>query len=273
MKNFGIVIGLAVLLYACDKSADDLTEKKLDAETIEIVNELVMTEALEEDINASINKAIVIAERSNEKSAKVESECFSVTVKPIIGGYPKTITIDFGDGCEGSYGFVRSGKIAVSLSDTMQAPGATYTVTFDQFAIEGYTFEGSIAFENTGTASVPSFYEDLDLTMTTSGGVLIEKSKTVNRYWLEGASTNEVTDDVYSIEGSAEVSVGTDRSYTYEIISPLIISPSCDIIKEGILEITTSKSDTTITVDFGTGDCDRIAKITKGSLGQDVTLN
>jgi len=51
---------------------------------------------------------------------------------------PKTITIDFGEGCEGPRGFTRSGIITITITDTLRNPGAEYQATFDNFAYRGF---------------------------------------------------------------------------------------------------------------------------------------
>ena len=87
------------------------------------------------------------------------------------------------------YGFTRSGSIAVTITDTLRAPGVSYSVVFDDFAIEGYSVAGTLYVENTGTETVPSFYEDMELVFTGTSGLTITKSKTIEREWSEGAST------------------------------------------------------------------------------------
>ena len=54
----------------------------------------------------------------------------------------KTIIIDFGEGCEGPHGRVRSGKIIITYTDRKFVSGAVHTMTFENFYIDGKMVEG-----------------------------------------------------------------------------------------------------------------------------------
>lgn len=263
-KTLGI-LALVVSLSACSKNEN--SDSEISSENVAIAQEMLSTESMESDISSSINSAILVSELTyTESSASTESamqtksaaisDCTDISIKPLIGGFPKTITIDFGDGCVGEYGFTRSGSIAVTITDTLRAPGVQYSVVFTDFAIDGYTVTGTLTVENTGTESQPSFSEDMDLTFTGTAGVSIHKTKTVDRAWIEGASTETLTDDVFQITGSADVESSNGYAYSYDITSPLKLEYACDPITEGVIVLTVSSQTDPITIDFGNGTCD-----------------
>ena len=86
------------------------------------------------------------------------SRCFTVTVSPKTRGvFPKTATIDFGTGCLGKDGKVRSGKIISVYTGPMFLSGNSVTITDLQptttYFIAVYEFNGSGGTENYFTTS------------------------------------------------------------------------------------------------------------------------
>jgi len=239
-----------------------------------LVKEAVNTEALENEITSSIDQAITYAEQLNseEKSATI-LDCTNITVRPIFG-FPKTITVNFGDGCGGTNGFVRSGSMSVTIGDTLRTTGTSYDVAFDNFAIDGYSITGTISVENTSSGDIISFSEKMDLTMTSDGGIAITKIKTTERAWIEGTETSDVSDDVFSVSGSADFYSSSGRSYSYSILEPLIITRTCDIFTEGVIKITMTGSEDPITVDFGNNGCNWKIYVSQGNIvNEEINLN
>jgi hypothetical protein len=262
---FLVIVAGTIIMTSCSKENTPQTNEQLSAETLAMIEESTTTEMLDASINSSINEAIAYTENSSEQKSASISDCMKISIKPI-WGYPKTITVDFGDGCTGENGFKRSGSFAITISDTLKTTGTTYKVTFNNFAIENYSVSGEISLENTSTGDIPSFYQEMDLTMTGASGVVIQKSKTADRAWIEGSDTEDITDDVFSISGSADVNSSEGGYYSYDITEPLMISYSCDFISEGVMQITTSGNEGPVSIDFGKSGCDRIVYISQGNI-------
>ena len=254
----GIVTLSGMAIFTSCDNDNTVAEEELGTETIELVKESSSTEMIEEETDASINEAIAYSEQQSTtlKSATTASECATITMLPDDGTFPKTITIDFGDGCTGTRGLTRSGSISITISDSLRNPGAEYSVTFDQYMIEGFAITGTRSVENTGTKDAPSFTEETSLSLTTPGGIVIEKQKSVSREWIEGTDTYALSDDVFLLSGSAQVSSTAGRSYSYDIIEPLKVARTCENILEGIIEITWSGKEEPVTIDYGDGECD-----------------
>jgi hypothetical protein len=244
---------------ACNEQDKVTEEEELSTETVALVNESALTGNIEEELDASINEAVAYSEQqgSTLKSATVEPECATVTVSPDDGTFPKTITIDFGEGCEGPRGFTRSGIITITITDTLRNPGAEYQATFENFAIGDFSLTGTKSVENTGTENAPSFAEEVSISLTTPNGIVIDKTKSTTREWVEGMDTYGVADDVFLLSGSAQVSSSAGRSYSYTILEPLKAARTCKEYLEGVIEITWSGKDEPVTIDFGDGECDR----------------
>jgi len=249
-----LLIIAGMIPFASCKEKDD----ELDTATINLVKECTMTESIDEEIDASINEAIAYSEQQNtgKKSASNGSGCATVVVTPTDGTFPKTITIDFGDGCDGINGLTRSGSITVIITDTLRDHGAEYSVTFNNYSVEGSTVTGTRSVTNNGTTDNPLFTEVTDITLTTANDIVIEKDKTITREWIDGMNTYALPDDVFLLTGSASVSSSSGRSYSYIITEPLKVARTCENILEGILEVTWVGQNEPVTIDFGEGICD-----------------
>jgi hypothetical protein len=251
-----IILAGLFAITSCNKQ-DDVPEEELSAETVALVNESAMTGNIEEELDASINEAVAYSEQQGTalKSATVEPECATVTVSPDDGAFPKTITIDFGEGCEGPRGFTRSGIITITITDTLRNPGAEYLAEFDNFAIGGFSVTGTKSVENTGTENAPVFAGEVSISLTTPNGTEVDKTKSTTREWVEGMDTYGLADDVFLLSGSAQVSSTAGRSYSYTIIEPLKAARTCKEYLEGVIEVTWNENEP-VTIDFGDGECD-----------------
>ena len=69
--------------------------------------------------------------------------CANITVTPNDSTYPKTITIDFGDGCLGPDGKFRKGAIIIHLTAPIRQSGAVATITFRNFYLNRAHIEGT----------------------------------------------------------------------------------------------------------------------------------
>lgn len=260
------VISLTVILVMTSCEDDDGGDpvappnEELDAQTIALVEETALTESVEEEINQSVEEAVAYS----EDSAVSIPTCATITVTPEGKSFPKTITIDYGDGCESITGITRKGSITITISDTLRNSGASYSITLNNYMIEGILVTGNKTVENTGTKDAPSFSETVDFTLTTPDGTVIEKTKNTSRQWIEGMDTYALFDDVFLISGSAQVTSSAGRSYSYTITEPLKVSRSCSNVLSGVIEVTWSGQDEPVTIDFGEGICDLKVYVSRG---------
>ena len=70
-------------------------------------------------------------------------DCAEITITPNDSTYPKTITIDFGNGCLGRDGKFRSGAIVVHLTAPLRRPGSVVTITFRNYYVNRVHLEGT----------------------------------------------------------------------------------------------------------------------------------
>ena len=90
----------------------------------------------------------------------------------------------------------------------------------------------------------------------------------------EGTTTPTVlADDVWRTEIHSVSGVNQDgTTWTAKSTKVMIKKSDCKWYNSGIYEITPSKGDK-ITIDFGNGTCDNKAKMTKGSVTTEITLD
>jgi hypothetical protein len=261
------VITLALLIgfSSCKKTDTTTTAADEITTTVDLSTDQAISDNLTEDANDVFMEAATDNNLTGETPATpLETMgilgCATVTVTPL-AGFPKTIVIDFGTGCTSANGITRKGKINVVLSDSLRKPGSTSVMTFQDYYVNRFKKEGTITWTNISTASAKGWQRKVE------NGKITDST---GKYWLHTALKNvmqtagydtrrNLLDDVFSITGTSTVtnSNGVTRSAT--IILPLEKKTICENITKGSKEIKGPKH--TALIDFGNGDCDRIATI------------
>jgi hypothetical protein len=201
--------------------------------------------------------------------------CATYTLSPAdLSTFPKTLVVDFGTGCTSSDGISRKGKITYLLSGKVLMPGTTISTTFENYSVYGYQLEGTYSITNTSTMTGVSF-----TTKTTGGKITFPNAVFYNytgdktiKMTAGMATPSDLTDDVYSIEGSNTFSSSLGNTLDVSITTTLSKSYICHNIGSGVISFTYNKK-INGTLDFGNGTCDNQATITVGTATKEVTLN
>jgi hypothetical protein len=186
--------------------------------------------------------------------------CAVVTVTPL-EGFPKNISIDFGNGCTSLNGVTRKGKIYITVSDSLRKHGSVAVMTFHDYYVNDFKVEGTITWTNTSEPAIRSWERKCE------DGKIIASD---GRYWLhsgiknivqvEGVSTpHNLLDDVFSITGHHTITNAHGETRTSTIIEPLEKKVICENVDKGTVKI--EGPNHTAIVDFGDGTCDRVATI------------
>jgi hypothetical protein len=255
------MLSLALGFNSCKKS--DVKEEF--ETTFELSGDQAIADNLSEDANDILLEVAVeknIAGNGFAAGGPVTNDfipCATITITPATG-FPKNIVIDFGTSCTAPNGITRSGKINVTLSDSLRKSGSIAVMTFTNYYVNGYKKEGTITWTNTSTTTVRSW------TRETVGGKITAPG---GRYWLhvgtryviqtQGVGTATLTDDVFSITGTHTVtnSAGADRVIT--VLEPLQKKIACDNIDKGKLKV--QGPNHFATIDFGDGTCNNLATL------------
>lgn len=204
------------------------------------------------------------------------SGCATVTRDTI--NMPHVTTIDFGTGCTGADGKLRTGRIIVTHDGPYRNPGTTITITFDNYFVNGNQVTGTKTVHNDGVNSDGH----LSYSITVSGQVILANgngtitwSSNRTRVWIAGESTAGRDDDQYAITGSASGTGSNGNTFTATITSALVrnLAPGCRRhFVQGTVDIQrTGRPGRTI--NYGTGACDDVAIVTINGVSHTITLH
>jgi hypothetical protein len=256
------MLALAIGFNSCKKNKDAAVEEF--ETTFELSGDQAIADNLSEDANDML---LQVAEENNIAGGFAPGgpvvindfiPCATVTITPQTG-FPKTIVIDFGTSC--SYnGNTRSGKINVTLSDSIRKAGSIAIMTFTNYFINGYKKEGTITWTNTSTPGTRSW------TRKTENGKVTAPD---GRYWnhsgerfvvqTAGVSTPIRTDDVFSITGNHTVSNSAGATRVITVLEALQKKTDCANIDKGKLKV--QGPNHYAIIDFGDGTCDNLATL------------
>jgi hypothetical protein len=200
--------------------------------------------------------------------------CFTVTVTPKERGvFPKTVVLDFGDGCQMN-GKLRKGKIITVYSGPLHKPGNKAVTEFNGYQVDNRKISGRHVIENT---TLPGSNQR-QFTRTYETKVLNLETQV----WRQWAGTTTMTqvegngtplwpgDDIFQFTGSRKGENSLGRSWTAVVTTPLIKSFTCKWISKGVIKI--SVNDQNGTLDYGNGSCDDEATITVNGVSKTIKL-
>jgi hypothetical protein len=195
----------------------------------------------------------------------------------IPGEYPKTLTLDFGSGCTSADGITRSGVLVYLFNNPIYTPGATASVTFTNYMVNGYGIHGQYTITNNSSETNGISY----ITTVTNGIITYPDASnyhyTHNKtYTMTGGSNTpaDISDDVYTLTGTSSLSDGAGNSLllTATADSPLVLAVSCRNISKGVLSFVYNQN-IKGSIDFGDGTCDKSAILYVGNQQTNITLH
>jgi hypothetical protein len=191
-------------------------------------------------------------------------DCADITVSPNDSTYPKTVTIDFGTGCVGLDGKLRKGVITLHFTGPIRRPGSVLTISLQDFYIGRAHIEGTKVISNLSSNGNIKFTVQVvggKVTYPNGRGYKYECLRYVQQ--TAGGQTNDVLDDVYSIEGRSATQFNNGVTITLNTESPLIKKVVCPWISEGVLKIKINSRVLFLNYSApGNGDCDNKALLT-----------
>jgi hypothetical protein len=202
--------------------------------------------------------------------------CFTVTVTPKDKGvFPKTVVIDFGAGCTARE-HLRKGKIITVYSGPLSVPGNTAVTTFDGYQVDSFKIEGKHTILNSSEPggnhrSFTRKVENARITNLNSNFWLSWSGTRVMKQ-LEGNGTPLYPiDDIYQFTGGMKGENANGKTWSSEIVTPLVKAFSCRWISKGTVQIRVN--DTVGVLDFGNGDCDNTATVTVNGVSRVISLH
>ena len=191
-------------------------------------------------------------------------DCAEITITPNDSTYPKTITIDFGNGCLGRDGKFRTGAIIVHLTAPLRRPGSVVTITFRNYYVNRVHLEGTKVISNLSDPPMHKWSVQVvggKVTFPSGRGYSYQSVKVKTQ--VEGMDTRIVRDDVYEITGRSQTEFNNGLTITLNTESALIKKVACPWISDGKLKIRIN--DRVLYLDYGfptNGQCDNKALLT-----------
>jgi hypothetical protein len=186
-------------------------------------------------------------------------------------GYPKIITLDYGDGTVLKNEKVLSGVIVIEISAPKASGNFNRLVTYDDFGVDTVLINGTslITVDKSNET-----YRNMksDLTFLINNEKEIVRSSVRTWTWLEGMeTTDDQTDDVIQIEGTVQASNSDGDTYSKTIVDPLIRMRDCRFIVSGVVEVKLNDIIAS-TMNYGDGECDAVAVLTNAQ-GETVEVD
>ncbi|MEZ4982653.1 MAG: hypothetical protein R2769_13925 [Saprospiraceae bacterium] len=245
---------MTFVFTSCQKDKDLVQDDSLTLTSEDYTALQNITDDMDEEFD-------IVMDGFADNTVTDRSACVTITSDQPWGTFPNTITLDYGSGCTANNGRELSGIITIEISAAPGTTGATRTITFDNFTIDGASVNGFQTWTNDGDAAgYPCFTRTVDKTITFPNGTSTSFEGTHSLCKIEGSDTPARADDVYEINGSMSGENRAGNTFTAFITIPLIKPRACHNIVSGTVEIT--RNSDTGTLDYGDGNCDRIATVT-----------
>nr|WP_199000041.1 hypothetical protein [Flavobacterium sp. ASV13] len=284
MKTKFLFIGaLTALSFFVSCNSD---EKTNNGSSASISNDEIITNA---KIDASIEDVTDIAEdqfnvqqnSTGKPAGPVKSflpTCAIITTTLTNNTWTKTI--DFGtEGCTLGNGNVVKGKMVLSFANDFAAATQTISYTFDGFYHNGKKLQGSKSIVRTIKATSlfatahPVLTGTIDMTVTFDDGKVYKRKGSLVKEMVEGYDTwFNWEDNASLVTGSGSTTFPNGDTFSVEITTPLEFKASCKspFPVKGVVSIT--KNGAAAVIDYGSGDCDSLAKITKNGITEEINL-
>jgi len=172
--------------------------------------------------------------------------------------FPKTVTIDYGDGCVCFDGKFRKGAVILHFTGPLRRTGSVLTITLREFYVNRAHIEGVKTISNLSAGGAVKFavsIEDGKVTWPNGRGFTYVGTKTVAQ--VAGMDTRVVKDDIYEIERRNKTVYANGVTVVKNTETPLIRKISCPWLVQGILKI--KINDGELFINYGNGECDNKA--------------
>lgn len=265
IKFLFLLVFPGLLFVACDP--EDEEEETPDTDVQAVVDNVKSEEAVSATFNTINHYGI------NEEGIKgLNADSVVVTIEPCVlcDSFPKTVTIDFGNGILGSDGVVRKGQIIAQFSNywrprQVDFAGSYVLVSFNNFYVNNVMRSGQMkaTFNGENSYGGPSITnEAIDLKLTFSNGTetMVNGSRTFD--WIDGYIDLNPDNDIFEVSGTMTGIDTKGHNYTSEIVAdhPLRRDNTCEDVftfTQGQLKIT-PEGRKGRTLDFGDGTCDNL---------------
>ncbi|WP_250632732.1 hypothetical protein [Rhodoflexus caldus] len=272
MRSYAAVafMMLAAFFTGCNKNNDEA----VDANAISVSMQNNESEdAVQDAIDAAEDAFDGVDDGLRSGRTEEPERCATIR----INDNTRTITVDYGNGCNIGGNRTRKGKMTITYRGSRNM-FAERTVVFDNYNNGSHTINGTVVISDRTLSGTVLSYNVLgtNLTITRPNGrqVQISEFRRSVRYNF-GTRPLDVSDDEMQVTGSTTGTTEEGRAFTANIVTPILMKGSCVRANtfypvSGRYEI--KSGGLTIYVDWGNGDCDKKITITVGNITIERTM-
>jgi hypothetical protein len=264
IKSFIAVSIIAIAgLTSCQKEKVVPTTKA----TTHTTDNVALSANTYREVHAIIN-ALVAGSYKKEGFSGLAG-CANVTNDTV--SIPHVAIIDYGTGCAGGDGRIRSGRIIVQYeSAEATLAGNDIYATYESFHFDTLEFLGTVHIAVNGLNGNGNTTVDVTGTGTeiiNGAGDTARLDLALNCEWLTGSDTRSIDDDQFDMTGSIS---GTDFSnrVASEVITTTLrknFDPRCNFFTQGIAELRVA-GEFDKTLDYGNGSCNGLVYVTQNGV-------
>lgn len=266
-----LAMSIFLLAQSCTKEKTDNNGGGNSDKEVALASVKATSDVFFDDISIELLQ-INTEQKLTIREAATQDVCAAVSVTPQGSEFPKTVTVDFGNGCTGANGFVRKGKVIYVISKKFINKGAQLVVTFENYRVNDYKLEGVFTITNNGSLSGINITTELVAgKITYPDGTWYTRESEVT--WVQSAGANTLAnfaDDEYGITGSGTITSSSGNTLTAESQGSLLRKFSCYNLVSGKLNLTFNNIAGVL--DYGNGECDKNATLTIGNKEYAVSL-
>ncbi|WP_456378124.1 hypothetical protein [Lutibacter sp.] len=256
-------VASSFLFASCENSdseAVDLSEQISADEAIALVEADDVSDEVNNVIDDFFVEMEVVGKSTDTEKTEGILPCLTKTI--VITATTKTVTLDFGEGCELPNGNVLRGKIIMSYAIDTDVHFLTITHTYEDFYFNDISVKGenTIVRIRSNANGNPQSTITFNTTLTWPDGEFASRRGTKVREWIEGYDTRTFGDNVFLITGNWTATFKNGTVLSANVLEPLRREMACRFIVSGLLEL--QKNDNVGTLDFGDGSCDNVAIFT-----------
>lgn len=271
MKRLKLAVIAAIIVFAAVSCQDEETENQLSNEQIdqEIIAENLLVE-LDELTEEGIDLQLDLLKSGGADKLFLNDNCPAITYDK--NASPRKMILDFGTGCVGRDDKTRSGKIIIT-STAFENLSMERIKTFENFTVDGKKIDGKISKKITLSRENLSRVAEIkeDITVTFEDNTVLTRKANLTReqiFGIPGVRADNETKtwgEVITTRPS-----GVTITKTIEETTPLLFKASCKQIVSGI--VTFSNGDISWTIDYGNGECDNTATVTRDGESRTMKL-
>lgn len=270
---------LVMFLFSSCDSDNSTEDEAFNSSIIEEAQEIAEIGDTSESINEIIESSYLeiatsdffkSSEYKSQQDRRFLSDCVLIS-KELKEGSIEVI-LDYGEGCTTKRQHEAKGKIIIHIDPSIETVTVNMTYTFENFYINDKKIEGSVEKQRSRTNDFANpqsqITKNIKIIWEDGSYSTIEGQRT--REWIDGKNNELWGDNVFSITGNWTITKKDGTVFTATIIEPLIRTLACRFIISGLVEI--KKADTLSQLDYGSGECDDLATISKDGSSYEIHI-